>query len=159
NSDGTYELGFSGQSEPVVADRLILALPYTILRELDLADAGFSKTKLDGIKTLGMGTGSKVLLEFDKPFDTFGDVNWTGWAQYADPRAFQVWESGGADVKDEPHALLTLFGGGAAGTHFPTRVPHGPAPKSVADQMLASLDKMLPGIAAAHTGKSWLDYW
>lgn len=156
-SSNTYELGFTGSSETVVADHLVLALPYTILRELDIADAGFSKSKLAGINQLGMGTGSKVLLEFDQPFDSFN--NWSGWATRADDPQFQVWESGGADVKDESYALLTVFGGGKAGAKYPTKEAHGQAPASVAHDTIAALEEMLPGTAAAHTGQVWLDYW
>ena len=39
--DGSYEIRFGGVASPVVADIVILALPFTTLRLVDLDDAGF----------------------------------------------------------------------------------------------------------------------
>ncbi len=156
-ASGTYELGFSGSSEPVIADRLVLTLPYTVLRDVDIADAGFSSTKLDAINRLGMGTGSKVLLEFDKPFSDFN--NWGSWGLYADHPQFDTWESNSTDSNQDRYSLLTVFGGGRDAANYPTEEPHGPAPTSVTDDTLKALNEMVPGLAAAHTGNSWLDFW
>src|SRR5215204_933200 len=63
NSDGTYRLGFADGST-VPADRVILALPFSILRTLDYNRAGFSKLKRTAIEKLGMGTNSKLHVQF-----------------------------------------------------------------------------------------------
>lgn len=156
-SAGGYELRFADRAEPVLADYLVITVPFNVLKEVDLTDAGFSQQKLAAINQLGMGTNSKVLLQFDQPFRTFD--NWSSYLQRADDPQFSTWESGSTDNLDTDYALLTLFAGGRAGAAYPTDQAHGAAPTEVSEQMLQSLDEMLPGIAAAHTGQAWLDYW
>ena len=155
--DGRYELTFTSTSAPVVADFVVFALPFTALRDVDLDDAGFSATKRAAIEKLGMGTNSKVLLQFDGSVGDFD--NWSGYSQRADTPQFGSWESGTTDPGSNDYSLLTLFAGGRDGASYPTDQPHGVAPAEVADQTLAALDEMLPGIASAHTGDVWLDFW
>ena len=50
NSDGTYRLSFKlsgGGTSTVTADRVVLALPFSILRTLDYSKAGFSDAQED----------------------------------------------------------------------------------------------------------------
>ena len=152
-----YELTFSSSATPVAADYLVLAVPFTTLQDVDLGDAGFSATKRSAIDELGMGTNSKVLIQFDQPLREFD--NWSGYLQRADNPQFSTWESSTTDSGDPEYALLTIFAGGRDGATYPTEQPHGAAPSDVADDTLAALDEMLPGIAAAQTGEIWLDYW
>ena len=157
-SDGSYELTFdSSSTTPVTADFVVFALPFTTLRDVDLADSGFSDTKLAAIDELGMGTNSKVLVQFEQPIEAFND--WNGYAQRADSPQFGLWQSGTTDSGSEDYALLTLFAGGHDGASYPTDEPHGVAPDAVKQQTLDALDEMLPGIAATQTGDVWLDFW
>ena len=45
-SDGTYELDFGGVASPVVADHVVLCLPFTTLRDVDLTEAGFDAKRI-----------------------------------------------------------------------------------------------------------------
>ena len=64
NLDGTYALGFN-QGPVVVADRVVLALPFSILRSsVNFANAGFSPRKQQAIAELGMGQNAKQHLQF-----------------------------------------------------------------------------------------------
>lgn len=153
----TYELRFTNSDEPVVADYLVLTVPFSVLQDVDVSDAGFSATKRAAIDQLGMGTNSKVLLQFDQPLRSFD--NWSSYLQRADEPQFSTWESSSTDNPATEQTLLTLFAGGRAGTAYDTDQAHGQAPADVADQMIGALDEMVPGIAAAHTGDSWLDFW
>ena len=47
-----------------VYDRVILALPFTTLRQVDIARAGFRPLKRRAIETLGMGASTKFQLRF-----------------------------------------------------------------------------------------------
>ena len=47
---------------------MILTLPYITLRSVDFADAGFGGHTTAGINELGMGTDSKVLIQYDRHF-------------------------------------------------------------------------------------------
>jgi monoamine oxidase len=55
---GTYELHFRGVGK-VIADRVVLCLPFTTLRRVDLRRAGLSAKRLQSIRQLGMGTNAK----------------------------------------------------------------------------------------------------
>jgi monoamine oxidase len=155
--DGRYELGFDSSSTPVVADYVVFALPFTAFRDVDLSDAGFSQTKNAAIASLGMGTNSKVLLQFEGSVGDF--ANWSGYSQRADSPQFGSWESGTTDPGSSDYSLLTIFAGGRAGASYPTDQAHGVAPPEVAEHTLSALDEMLPGIASTHVGDVWLDFW
>ena len=43
---------------------MILALPFTLLSDVDLANAGFRSRKLRAIRELGMGRNTKLQLQF-----------------------------------------------------------------------------------------------
>jgi monoamine oxidase len=154
---GGYELVFDSSTAPVVADYVVLATPFTTLRDVDVVDAGLSDAKMAAIENLGMGTNSKVLLQFDQPLRDFG--NWSSYLQRADRPQFSTWESGSTDSSNTQYSLLTIFAGGRDGATYPTDTAHGVAPAAVSEQTLAALDEMLPGIADARTGDVWLDYW
>lgn len=153
----TVELRFGGMAAPVVADRVILAVPFTTLRHVDLDDSGFSVPMLAAIDELGMGTNAKVLLQFDRPFYTgFGD--WSGGMNRRDEPIFGTWESGATDGA-EGLGLLTVYSGGRVGASYDAGEPHAPAGQGVIDETLEAVDQVVPGVAAAFNGRAWLDSW
>jgi monoamine oxidase len=157
-SDGTYEARFSGLGTSVVADRLMITVPYNVLKDVDLADAGLSPTKLRAIDELSMGTNAKVLLQFDRPFPAFG--HWSGSVERADAPIWGTWESGVTDGEAaKGFGMLTVYSGGRVGASYDTTEPHGVAPPAVAAETLAALDEMVPGLAEASIGDAWLDFW
>ena len=156
-SDGAIELRFGGVAAPVVADRVILAVPFTTLRQVDLDDAGFSDAMREAVDELGMGTNAKVLMQFDRPFYTgFGD--WSGGMNRADEPILGTWESGGTDGADGL-GLLTVYSGGHVGAGYAAAEPHAAADQEVIDDTLTALDQVVPGVAAAFNGRAWLDSW
>ena len=62
--DGSYGLRLGGIRGDVAADQVVLAAPFTTLREVDLGRAGLSALKRRCIEELGMGTNAKVLMQF-----------------------------------------------------------------------------------------------
>ena len=67
--DGSIRLSFrapaaEGGTHTVVADRVILALPFSVLRNLDYSKAGFDALKTTAIRRLGYGTNAKLMLQF-----------------------------------------------------------------------------------------------
>ncbi len=74
NTNGTYTLTFKNgkTSSNVTADKVVLALPFSILRSsVDYSKAGFSDLKKTAITELGMGTNSKLHIQFTSR-------HWTG---------------------------------------------------------------------------------
>lgn len=153
-TDGSYALRFGDSAATVVADHVVLCLPFTALREVELEGAGFDAKRLRSIRELGMGTNAKLLLQLRDRLHSFDD--WSGSFSTDQPKS-DSWAStleqpGNGDV-------LTVFSGGATGASYPTDVPHGPAPAVVVDEALGFLDRWLPGTRASFNGRAWLDSW
>src|SRR5438105_130445 len=64
----TWTLTFKG-AKPVTADHVVLALPFSILRSsVDFSKANFEPLKVTAITELGMGTNSKLHVQFTKRY-------------------------------------------------------------------------------------------
>ncbi|HEY8501100.1 MAG TPA: NAD(P)/FAD-dependent oxidoreductase [Solirubrobacterales bacterium] len=151
NADGSYRLAFqSGSStSTVTADRVVLALPFSILRTLDYAKAGFSQLKATAIEEQGMGTNSKLHLQFkDRHWVSLGSNGET----YADTGYQNTWEVTRAQAGSQ--GILVDYTGGKVGASFGTGTP-----AERAAQFLAQLEPVLPGISARWNGKATVDYW
>jgi monoamine oxidase len=157
-SDGRYELHFTG-SAPYVADFVILAMPFTTLRRVDLSRAGLSGHMTGAIQSLGMGTDGKLLLQYDERFRSFHTPfgPWSGGLDHTGPN-LQTW----ASSVDEPGkaGLLTIYVGGHSGAKtFKAKVVHGPGPARLVDDALGWVNEAVPGTARHFNGKSWVDWW
>lgn len=158
-SDGTFEMRFGGVAKTVHADHVVLALPFTTLREVDLAGAGFSRKRLECIQRLGMGTNAKVLLQFEEPPHLYG--HWSGDMISDDPYLF-TWDS----TLRQPGrgSIITTFLGGHSGAMglAATRA-HGPSSQAVIEQTFHDVARggatQIPGLRAGFNGTSWTDKW
>jgi monoamine oxidase len=65
-ANGRYRLSFEshGTTTEVVADYVVLALPFAVLREIDTSEAGFDALKRRAIRELGNGHNGKLQLQF-----------------------------------------------------------------------------------------------
>ena len=105
-SDGTYTLTFGNGSGSFtrVADQVVLALPFSILRSaVNWSKAGFNNVKTIAINELGMGTNAKVHVQFNSRF--WRDQGCTG-ETYADTGYQNTWESSRAPARRERDARL-----------------------------------------------------
>jgi len=153
-SDGRFGLQFGNVSGTVVADHVVLCLPFTALRDVDYTGLRVSARKHRAIQHLGMGTNAKLLLQFDRPLDRF--QRWNG-SFKSDRLWADAWDS---SLGQPGHAgLLTIFSGGRTGAGYPVSAPHGPAPQASVDEALAFLDRWLPGTRAGFNGRAWVDSW
>ena len=157
-SDGSYELRFGGVDLPVAADFVILALPFTTLRLVDLDDAGFGPERTAAILGLGMGMDVKLLLQYDRrpaEFQVAGRV-WSGGMEHTDPH-FETWESSAA----QPGAsgLITVYAGGRTGASWTAEEPHAAASESFAAEYVGHIEDVVPGTASSFNGRAWLDLW
>jgi monoamine oxidase len=153
-SDRSYGLRFDGIPDDVSADRVVLAIPYTTLRDVDVSRAGFRKLKRRCIDELGMGTNAKVILQFRRRPERFG--SWNG-ELVTDQPFLDTWQS--SLGQPGRAGLITVYSGGGVGAGYPGHPPHGPAPPSVVRETLAALDRVVPGIARDFNGRAWLDNW
>jgi monoamine oxidase len=154
-ADGSYTITFESamQTQTLQADHVVLALPFTALRNCDLTRAGFSPLKLLSIDKLGMGTNTKIHVQFrDRLWYKLGYNGYT----YADKGFQQTWEA--SRHQSGQAGILTSYYGGSWGASF--KAPSfGPAASPYVDGFLAGLEPIYPGSTAAFNGKSYMDYW
>ncbi|MEX2418170.1 MAG: FAD-dependent oxidoreductase, partial [Actinomycetota bacterium] len=150
----TYELRFGGIPDPVVADFVIMTIPFTTLKDVDLTDAGFSGQRVGAIDNLSMGLDVKMFLQYDRRPEEF-DM-WSGGMEHTNPN-FETWES--SEAQKGKAGLITIYSGGTGSETFAHENYHAPAPQEMTDLMLGEINKVVPGTEAHFNGKAWLDYW
>jgi monoamine oxidase len=147
-----YALTFQKQpgTVEVVADKLVLALPFSILRHsVDLSQAGLSDLKLTAIDDLPMGSNSKLNVGFSRRHwislggngDSFSDTgyqaSWEVSRGQAGTSGILVGYSGGN------HAM-TLGSGTAA---------------AQATKFLAQIEPVFAGVSARYNNLATVDFW
>jgi monoamine oxidase len=150
-ADGGYRLSFQSglTTSTVAADRVVLALPFSMLRGVDYSKAGFSAVKKTAIEQLGMGTNSKLHLQFkDRYWNTLGNQGDT----YADTGYQTTWDV----TRAQPGSagILVDYTGGNVGASFGSGTP-----AERAARFLKQLEPVLPGIGARWNGRATVDYW
>jgi monoamine oxidase len=152
NADGSYALTFKqgSRSKTVTADQVVLALPFSIMRaSVDWSQAGFNTYKQRAIRELGMGTNSKLHVQFT-------DRHWYGLncngETYADTGYQNTWEV--TRAQSGRSGILVDYTGGTIGASFGSGTP-----VSRAQQFLAQIEPVLPGISAKFNGRATIDFW
>jgi monoamine oxidase len=153
--NGGYALRFGGVRGEVHADHVVLCLPFTALRDVDLADAGLSTRRLGAIHRLGMGTNAKNHIQLKVRPNRLRD--WSGSMTMDAPRPQSSWESTASQTGST--GVITIWRGGSSGAGYPTDVAHQWAPPRIVRSNLAAFERGVPGITAAFNGLSWLDSW
>jgi monoamine oxidase len=149
---GGYTLTFQNGSAtiPVPADQVVLALPFSIMRaSVDWSRAGFGREKTLAIKELGMGTNSKLHLQFSSRL--WRDQGLNG-ETYSDRGYQNSWEV--TRAQPGKSGILVNYTGGDVGASFGSGTL-----TTQAQQFLAQIDPVIPGLKKAWNGKATLDYW
>ncbi len=156
-SDGRVAMLFTDDPyDEVVADRVVFALPFTTLRNVDLADLSLSRLRRRAIDELAMGTNAKLNMQFDRPFARF---DWNGGFSSDQPQ-YGTWDTTyGQSEPSFRNPVLTVYNGGREGASYPTDVSHGPASAEIVSQTLANLERGVVGLSKAFNGKAWLASW
>lgn len=159
-SNGSLDLTFGGRHLPVRADLVVLALPFTALREVDLSRARLRDGTVRGINHLGMGTNAKVLLQYTSRFHEMTTVNDAPFSSVLlrDHPTLGTWES--STNQDGDSGLLTVYSGGRTGaTLWASAVPHGPGTEPLVGDTVDQIDEVVPGSADRFNGHAWVDWW
>jgi monoamine oxidase len=139
------------------ADLVVMALPFNVLRNVDLTRSGMSRTKRRVIDTMGMGTNAKVHVEVTRK--TWPPLGFSGVA-YDDMSSFDcAWDDSVPLGPDGAPAILLFFPGAEVGRTGLTGAAHGPAPAADVDWFLSDIEPIFPGTTAAYAGKAWEDHW
>ena len=152
NADGRFKLVLrqDAATREVVADTVVLALPFSILRHsVDLSRAGFSALKLTAIDQLGMGTNSKLQLQFTNR--RWNELGCTG-DSYADTGYQNTWDVTRAQAGQS--GIMVDYTGGKIGAGM----NHGTVQER-AQLFLSQIEPVLPGLGASYNGKAALEYW
>jgi monoamine oxidase len=159
HADQTIGLVFdvAGKSVENTADLVVLALPFSTLRHVELSRSGLSATKRRVIATMGMGTNAKVHLELSRK--TWSALGYSG-AIYEDWQHLACgWDDTVQLGPDASPALYLAFPGGRAGRTALTGRAHGTAPARDVRWALRQIDHVFPGTSAAYTGRAYEDHW
>ncbi len=159
SGDGSHTLTFDadGRAVDVVADYVVLALPFTTLRDVDLTHSGFTPEKLRVIDTFGMGSNAKIHIEVTEK--TWARHGFNGVA-YTDWHSFDVcWDDSVPLGPKGAPALLLAFPGASTGRDVLTGPAHGPSPVQDVRWFLDRIDPIFPGTRAAFTGAAYEDRW
>jgi monoamine oxidase len=155
NAGGSFTLTFSRDAGTltVTADHVVLAIPFSLLRSVNYAKAGFEPLKVTAIKELAMGTNSKLHVEFK---DRFWYAAGNNGNTYADTGYQNTWEVSRAQGGGAGKGILVDYTGGRVGASFGTGTP-----SSRAQTFMSQLQPLFPGtsITSHWTGRATLDFW
>jgi monoamine oxidase len=162
NGNGTFTCTFQSgaTSYQVICDRLVFALPFKTLRNVDLSKAGLSSLKMTAINNLGMGTNGKIIMQFNgRPWVTDG---YNGGTQ-ADNGAESAWELNyQTNNYSAPTSLMLDFPGGTNTLNILSKYGltqhEGVPPSSLVTATLAELEPIFPGVTAAYSGLAWYHF-
>jgi monoamine oxidase len=141
SASGEYLLYFNGSTQPERADAVVLTIPFTVLRTVQLdSSLGLSADKSRAIRDLGYGMNAKTMVAFNgrrwaTQFGSNGGV-------YSDLANVQtVWETNRARALQR--AILTDYASGQRGAALRTdRV------QQQVGAFLTDLERVFPGIKA-----------
>jgi monoamine oxidase len=152
-----------GASEEVRADIVVLALPFAVLRDLDIAHAGFDARKITAICELGRGVSAKLQLQFDQR-SWAGPGPWPGVASggsYADTGYQASWEVTRAQAGQS--GILTFFSAGsvAAGavSERAFATAHNALVVADARRALNQVQPVYPGLPGSWNGRATQSLW
>ena len=159
NADRSTTLTFdvAGSSVDVTADYVVLALPFSTLRAVDLSKSGLPADKRRVIRTMGMGTNAKIHLELSHktwPALGYSGANYGEWQRLA-----CGWDDTVQLGAQASPALYLAFPGGKVGAGGISGQAHGPAPSGDASWALGEVENVFPGSTAAFTGRAYEDHW
>jgi monoamine oxidase len=150
-SDGRYRLMFEspGGSREVKADHVVLALPFTLLREVDVR-VELPDVKRRAIDELGYGTNSKLMVGFStRPWRT---RHGSDGSTLTDVGYMQTWET--TRLQPGASGIITNFTGGQKGLAIGSGTP-----EQQAAEFLEGFSRLFPGVNAASNGKVARMHW
>jgi monoamine oxidase len=150
--DGSYRLTFDGDggTSVVKARQVVLALPFAVMRaSVDYSEAGFDPVKRMAIEQQGMGTNSKLNVQFSERGWRTADANGS---TYADTGYQSTWEASRAQAGRA--GILVDFTGGTIGRDF-----GGASAGERAHRFLDQIEPVFPSVPSSFNGRAVLDYW
>ena len=136
------------------ADHVVLALPFTKLREVELHGIDLPPRQLKAIREEPLGANAKIGMQFSRR--VWNTDHWTG-SMYTDAIVQGGWET----TIDQPGraGILIALPGGAVGANLGPRYGltshEGPAPERMVRDFLDCFERNFPGVLQAYNGKTY----
>jgi monoamine oxidase len=150
----TVTLSHGHGTREIAADHVVLALPFTTLREIDLSRTGIARLHRYAINHEPLGSNAKMFLQFTDRVWT--KANETGNA-YCAGVVQGSWDAAG--YQSGSAGILAALPGGTIGTDWGSRYGlrdyRGSAPAQMVHDYLAQFDAIFPGVKQAYNGKSY----
>jgi len=165
NADGTFTLGFSGPSGRFskTVDRVIMAIPFSVLRTLlpstsAYQKAGFDSRKQTAITQLGYGVNCKLQLQFTSRYWNQSSPIWGigNGSTFTDAGYQNTWDVTRAQPGDTG-ILVDYTGGGVPLGSFKGDPTDPTVVNGFAQTFLSQIEHVFPGISGAWNGKATLD--
>ncbi len=158
-ADGTFDLTLrSGKTTTLENfDRVILAIPFSVLRTLDYSNAGFDALKQTAITQLGYGKNAKLQLQFDTRY-WYGPGPWGigNGLTYSDTGYQNTWEV--TRAQDGATGILVDYtGGGVPLASFKGNPTNSNTVTRFAKTFLSQIEPLFPGITQQWNGRATLD--
>jgi len=159
NADGTFTLTLKGPTGKFtkVVDRVVMAIPFSVLRGLDYSQARFDTLKQTAITQLGYGKNCKLQLQFDSRYwNQSGPWGIGNGLTYSDTGYQNTWEV--TRAQDGTTGILVDYTGGGVPLASFTGNPADPkVVAAFAKTFLAQIEPVFPGITKQWNGKATLD--
>ncbi|TMD06018.1 MAG: FAD-dependent oxidoreductase [Chloroflexi bacterium] len=164
NAQGTWTLSFNGPSGKFarVVDRVVMAIPFSVLRTLLTSDrayrsAGFDPRKQTAIQQLGYGKNCKLQLQFNTRYwNQSGPWGIGNGSTYADTGYQNTWEVTRAQDR-ETGILVDYTGGGVPLASFTGNPSDPKVAAGFATKFLSQIEPVFPGITKQWNGRATLD--
>ena len=158
-ADGTFDLTLTsgGVATTRNFDRVILTIPFSVLRTLNYSAAGFDTLKKTAITQLGYGKNAKLHLQFNTRYwNSSGPWGIGNGSTYADTGYQNTWEVSRA--QDGATGILVDYTGGGVPLASFGGDPTDPAVVArFARTFLRQIEPVFPGITQQWNGRATLD--
>ncbi len=159
NADGTFTLTLKGPTGKFtkVVDRVVMSIPFSVLRGLDYSQARFDTLKQTAITQLGYGKNCKLQLQFDSRYwNQSGPWGIGNGLTYSDTGYQNTWEV--TRAQDGTTGILVDYTGGGVPLASFSGDPTNPSQVAkFANTFLAQIEPVFPGISKHWNGRATLD--
>jgi monoamine oxidase len=167
NRDGKYTLSFK-EKEDVQADYVIIAIPFTMLRDVKIDLSDITPEKRNSIQELGYGQNNKLFLGYEGRPWREGKNNYYGYLFHKD--IHDGWDSSSIkSVASNKGVYCCFFGGdeSIALSKVALHNPHAPAshiwktdlPQKEIDKYVGQMEEVFPGSKNGYANKHVFACW
>jgi monoamine oxidase len=151
NGNGyTVTFQSAGRTVEVNADIVVLALPFSVLRNIDLQIGEMNPLQRQAIDELSYGKNGKLLVGMNQR--VWREANASGYV-YTDEAFLSGWDS--SQGLEGNNGTYTFFNGGEEGVRFGEGTPESQA----TERYLPALEKVFSGVSRAYNSKVIRQVW